>query len=129
MNNTKKVPVILVVDDEPVISETFRAIFEDNFEVLTSSSGKDALDRIAKNSINLIFLDISIPDMNGIQVLSRIKEYNKDLPVIIITGIDNQNTIMEARRLGASDYVHKPFDIKQVLTMTYKALRENRVLK
>jgi len=126
MDKAEGLPQVLVVDDEPIILETFKAIFEGHFEVLTAACGRDALDEIAENSINLVFLDLSIPDMSGMRILAKIKEQDNNLPVIIITGNDNQAVKGEAKRLGAIDYIDKPFDIEQVLDMAYKTLNKNK---
>ena len=126
MNNAKKLPKVLVVDDEPVILETFKAIFDGHFEVLTVGCGRDALDEIRKSSINLVFMDLGIPDMGGMRVLAKIKEQDNNLPVIIITGNDNQAVKGEAKRLGAVDYIDKPFDIEQILNMARKTLNKNK---
>lgn len=126
MNKTGHAPRILVVDDEPIILETFKFIFGNRFELLTAATGKDALESISKDSVDLVFLDLSLPDMHGMQVLNAIKGHNNHLPVIIISGDDNQAMIREAQRLGAMDYIDKPFDIEQVLSIAQETLNKNK---
>jgi len=129
MNNTKNLPVVLVVDDEPAALETFEAILDGQFEVLTARSGKEALDKIVKEPINLIFLDIKMPDMDGMQVLRKIKEYDGSLSVIMATAVDSTHTAVEAMHLGASDYITKPFDVEEVIAVAQKAIAQERLAK
>jgi len=129
MNNPKKLPVVLVVDDEPAALETFEAILEGKFEVLTARSGKEALDRVSKESIDLVFLDIIMPDIDGMVVLRKIKEYDKNLSVIMATATDSARKAVEAMRLGACDYITKPFDVQEVITVAQKAIEQGKLLK
>jgi DNA-binding NtrC family response regulator len=129
MNNPKNLPVVLVVDDEPAVLETFESIFEGRFEVLTARSGKEALDKIAQESINVVFLDIKMPDMDGMQVLRKIKEYDENLAVIIATVTDSARTAVEAMQLGACNYITKPFDVEEVIAVAQKAIERERLLK
>jgi CheY-like chemotaxis protein len=123
MNNTEKIPVVLVIDDEPIVLETFKVIFDNHFKVLTAASGRQALDIITKASVNLIFLDINIPDMNGIEVLYKIKEYNKNIPVIVVTATEDVDIQLEAKRLGIDDYISKPFDVEEVIALAHKTIK------
>ena len=129
MNNPKNLPIALVVDDEPAVLETFETILEGRFEVLTARSGKDALDKIAKESINMVFLDIAMPDMDGMQVLRKIKEYDENLPVIMATATDSARKAVEAMQLGASNYITKPFDVDEVITVAEKALEQDKLFR
>jgi len=129
MNNTKNLPVVLVVDDEPAALEAFEAILDGQFEVLTARSGKEALDKIVKEPINLIFLDIKMPDMDGMQVLRKIKEYDGSLSVIMATAVDSTHTAVEAMRLGACDYITKPFDVEEIIAVARKAIAQERLAK
>lgn len=124
MNNTEKIPVVLVIDDEPIVLETFKVIFDNHFKVLTAASGRQALDIITKASVNLIFLDINIPDMNGIEVLYKIKEYNKNIPVIVVTATEDVDIQLEAKRLGIDDYISKPFDVEEVIALAHKTIKK-----
>lgn len=127
MNNTKNLPVVLVVDDEPAALEAFEAILDGRFEVLTARSGKEALDKIVKEPINLIFLDIKMPDIDGMQVLRKIKEYDGNVPVIMATAVDSTHTAVEAMQLGACDYITKPFDVEEVIAVAQKAIEQDKL--
>jgi len=124
MNNTEKIPVVLVIDDEPIVLETFKVIFDNHFKVLTAASGRQALEIISNSSVNLIFLDITIPDMNGIEVLYKIKEYNKNIPVIVVTATEDVDIQLEAKRLGIDDYISKPFDVEEVIALAHKTIKK-----
>jgi len=129
MNNPKKLPVVLVVDDEPAALETFEAILEGKFEVLTARSGKEALDKVSREQIDLVFLDITMPDIDGMVVLRKIKEYDKNLSVIMATATDSARKAVEAMRSGACDYITKPFDVQEVITVAQKAIEQEKLLK
>jgi DNA-binding NtrC family response regulator len=126
MNNTEKIPVVLVIDDEPIVLETFKVIFDNHFKVLTAASGRRALEIISNSSVNLIFLDINIPDMNGIEILHKIKEHDRNLPVILVTATANADMIVEAKRLGIDDYLTKPFDVDKAIALAQKTIKKKR---
>lgn len=113
----EKIPVVLVIDDEPIILETFKAIFNNHFRVLTALTGRQALEIINKTSIDLIFLDINIPDMNGIEILRGMKESNKNIPVIMVTASENADIQLQAKRLGIQGYISKPFDMDKIIAL------------
>jgi len=129
MSNKKDFPVVLVVDDEPIVLETFKTILDGQFKVLTAGNGEQALDIIARESINLVFLDIRMPDMDGMEVLRRIKERDENLSVIMATATDSARTAVEAMQLGACNYITKPFDADEVVTVARKAIERENLLK
>ncbi|MDD5194658.1 MAG: sigma-54 dependent transcriptional regulator [Candidatus Omnitrophica bacterium] len=129
MVDTKKLAVVLVVDDEPAVLETFESILEGKFTVLTARGGVEALERVTKESINLVFLDITMPDMDGIRVLRKIKEYDENLAVIMATATDSARKAVEAMQLGACNYITKPFDAREVLAAAEKALAQEKLRK
>ncbi|MCK4389572.1 MAG: response regulator [Desulfobacterales bacterium] len=107
----KRKQTILVVDDEEMILAVFqRLLSKEQYTVLTASNGKKALEVVAEKSPDLVMLDLKLPDMSGIDVLRRIKRINENIEVIIITGYGTMKTARAAMRLGAYDYVTKPFD-------------------
>lgn len=102
---------ILVVDDEKNIREALRMLLEDEYEVALAASGREALGMIEENP-GLVILDVRLPDMGGLEVLRRIRELNPNLPVIMLSGVGEVGTVVEAMRAGAVDYLPKPFDSK-----------------
>ena len=112
MSSAKK-GSIMIVDDEPdillVLEEFLR---KEWFKVLTARTGKDAIEKLRTNDIDLILLDMSMPDMNGIETLMELKKIKSDISVIMITAYRDAEKVVEAFRLGACDCIFKPFDLK-----------------
>jgi DNA-binding NtrC family response regulator len=107
---TKKPPTILIVDDDESMRDTLEAILKKDFNVLKVSNGKDAISTIKKKDIDVVLLDIMLPDINGIDVLKEIKEDNEDVDVIMITAVREIDTAVKAIKVGAYDYITKEFD-------------------
>ena len=127
--NRRNLPVILAVDDDLSVLASLEAILENDFEVLTASNARDALEKINNRDVSLVFLDIAMPDMDGMQILRRIKEYDQNLPVIMATASDSCRKAVEAMRSGASDYIAKPFDADEVVAVAKKALEQKELVK
>jgi DNA-binding NtrC family response regulator len=121
-------PTILVVDDDPGLRESFRLILEDEFEVLDVPDGHQALDIVRSCQVDLVLLDIRLPGMDGLEVLERIKGLDEQLDVILVTAVKTVRTAVSAMKLGALDYLTKPFDEDEVLALIRRAL-EKRALE
>jgi len=120
---------ILIADDEIPIIEGLKALLEEEgYDVVTATEGKEAYDRIAKETINLLLVDLTIPGMNGIQILEKIKGNNICTEVIIITGKGTITTAVEAMKAGAYDYLTKPVAPDRLRTVILKALEHNRLV-
>lgn len=122
-------PTILVVDDETNVIESFKLFLEDKYNLLTVTSGEEALEKIEKENINLVLLDILMPGMSGLEVLSKIKEKHDDIDVIMITAIKTVRTAIQAMKLGAYDYITKPFDVDEVLNSIQRVLEKQNLFK
>jgi two-component system nitrogen regulation response regulator NtrX len=127
---------ILVVDDEPAIRDTMRMTLEyDGHEVLAAGSGQEALAMAERESPDLVFLDIKMPGMDGLEVLSRLRGTNETLPVVIISAHGTAATALEAGRLGAFRFIEKPLTKDYVLDAVREGLelgtlrKENRTLR
>lgn len=104
--------ILIVDDDESVNDFLMKFLQRKGYPAVQSvNTGKDALELIKKEDIKLVLLDIKLPDMNGIEILSKIKEVKKDVDVVMITGFPEEETAKEALKLGAYDYIMKPFDL------------------
>jgi CheY-like chemotaxis protein len=102
---------ILVVDDEPAILDLFREYLVDQgLEVVTAQSGPEALDRLGTDKPDLMFLDMRMPGMDGIEALKRVRAINLRIPVLMISANDDLAAVKEAIGLGAFDYTLKPVD-------------------
>jgi two-component system nitrogen regulation response regulator NtrX len=122
-------PIVLVVDDGEGIRETLSGIFEDEgCDVLASSSGEEAIELTKEQNPDLIFLDIWLPGIDGIQTLEEIKVLKPDLPVIMISGHGNIELAVKATRMGAYDFLEKPLSLERVLLVAKRAL-ERRTLE
>lgn len=122
-------PVILAVDDEADMLETYRSILSKKFNLLTAASGSAALEALKDNPVSLILLDMKMARMNGLEVLKQIKEQETEPEVIVITASREVATAVEAMKLGALDYITKPFDVKELLVIIEKALEKRALIK
>jgi two-component system response regulator AtoC len=120
-------PVILVVDDDPGIRESFRLVLEDQYELLEAADGPQALERVQAAPVDLVLLDVRLPGMDGIEVLERIKAIDDHVEVVLVTAVQTVRAAVAAMKLGAFDYVTKPFDEDEILPLIRRAL-ERRAL-
>src|SRR5690349_437758 len=119
---------ILVVDDEAEIRRSVRMILEyDGYDVLEASSGPEGVALAEKESPDLVFLDIKMPGMDGLEALQRIKASNETLPVVIISGHGTVCTAVEATKAGAFDFIEKPLASERVLVTIRNALDQTRL--
>jgi len=124
-----KESVVFIVDDEEGIRESLSGIFEDEgYEVITASSGEEALKILKEQSMDLILLDVWLPGMDGMQILKEIKDLKPDIPVIMISGHGNIELAVKATRMGAYDFLEKPLSLEKVLLDAKRAL-EKRMLE
>jgi len=102
---------ILVIDDDPLVGRTLSShLSRKGFEVLLAENGEEGLQKYGESCPDLVILDIRLPDKDGLEVLGKIKEKNKDACIIIITAYDDMKTTIEAIKLGAFEYLVKPLD-------------------
>jgi two-component system NtrC family response regulator len=121
---------ILIVDDEPNYQVVLAEILKDEgFEVFTASSGLAGLPIVYSTDLDLVLSDMKMPGMDGIAFLAKIKEYNKHLPVILITAYAEVEKAVEAMRLGAFTYLAKPFSNEQLLASVRKAIEHYGLIR
>ena len=121
---------ILVVDDEAHICDLFHKVLsKEGHEVSIASNGKKALEITKKERPNLVLLDLKLPDIDGIEVLRQLKKIRKDIMVIMITAYGTVKTAREAMKLGAYDYISKPFTLTKVENLIKKALEMQALTK
>ena len=113
---------ILIIDDEMSIRESLRMIFKNDFHVLLAQNGKEAKEILEKEDLDIVLLDLLIPDIGGMEILKEIKNRGNKPLVIVITAVRSIKTAVEAMKLGAFDYITKPFDIEEVRVVVRKAL-------
>lgn len=120
---------ILVVDDEHLIRWSLEQnLKKQGYDVTVAGSGEDALRILQEETPDLVLLDIQLPGINGLEVLEKIKELEDDVVVIMVTALGVLETAVKAMRLGAHDYINKPFNLDELAIVIKKAL-ETRELK
>ncbi|UCE17862.1 MAG: response regulator [Gemmatimonadota bacterium] len=121
---------ILVVDDDEGVRDSLKVILEDEYDVWDADGGKKALNVFMSMKPNLVFLDLVLPDMGGVDVLEKIKRLCPMTPVVILTAYSNINSALHAIESGASDYIPKPFSVEEIQVRTAELLgnEKNRPL-
>ncbi len=109
-------PRILIADDEEGIRESLRLILGEDYELAFASDGEETLARLAQESFELVLLDIKMPKLDGLEVLRRIKANGLTTPVLVLTAYQSVELAREAVKLGALNYLPKPFEREQILT-------------
>ncbi|MBI2317191.1 MAG: sigma-54-dependent Fis family transcriptional regulator, partial [Betaproteobacteria bacterium] len=121
---------ILVVDDEEiVIRSCLRILGEGGYEVEAVRSGREALEKIEETPYDVLILDIMMPGMDGLEVLQRVKETHPDIDIIMVTGLSQIETAVRSMKLGAFDYLPKPFNPDELKLVVGRALERRRLLQ
>ena len=114
---------ILVIDDEAAIRDSLRMILEyEGYEMLGAATGEEGIGVVEREAVDLVFLDIKMPGMDGLEVLGRLKKVAESLPVVMISGHATVSTAVEATKVGAFDFVEKPLTTERVLLTIRNAL-------
>jgi DNA-binding NtrC family response regulator len=125
----EKLGTILVVDDENGIRQSFKVLFKDSYHVLVAETGKEAIDLLTGNSVDLILLDILLPDVNGLELLEKLKAIDPSPEVIMVTAVKDLQTAVKAIKLGAYEYIIKPFLVDEVLNIVERAFEKRSLLR
>ena len=121
---------ILLIDDERAIRRALREILEfENCQVHEAESGVQALQLLEQSSFDLIFSDIKMPHMDGIELLEQIKKKNLETPVVMISGHGNVETAVGAIKLGAFDFIEKPLDLNRILVLLRQVKDRNHLVE
>lgn len=116
-------PQLLIVDDKASMRSLLEATFaEKGYAILTASDGQEAIDRIGEQTFDIIITDLNMPEKNGIDVLKAAKTASEDTEVIVVTAFGTMETAVEAMRLGAYDFLAKPFQIAEIETKVRKII-------
>jgi len=121
-------PRILIVDDEPEITAILSDLFDRKYDCTTAGSAEEALGRLAGTSYELVVSDITMPGMSGLDMIPHVKRNSPNSVVVMISGMQTVESAIEALRLGAFDYVMKPFDLRQVEAVVTRALEHRDLI-
>ncbi len=116
---------ILVVDDEEALRTVLSTeLSSEGYEVSTAADGSEAIDLVKGNNYDLVLLDIKMPNVDGFEVLKYVKGNKPDIKVIMLTGFADLKNAIESKRLGAEDFVSKPYDLVDLLTTIERVLSD-----
>src|SRR5579862_3667645 len=119
---------ILIIDDEADMRFAIRMLLErTGHTVVEAAEGEAALVRLAEGGIDLALLDMRLPGMDGIQILQKIREQRKDVPVIMVTGYGNVELVDQALQMGADHYLSKPFHNKELIDVVHFTLQKRGI--
>lgn len=121
---------ILIIDDEQPIRKALKEILEyEKYEIEEAKSGIEGLEKIQENKYDIVLCDIKMPQMDGIETLEKIMEFNPEIPVVMITGHGNVETAVEALRKGAYDFIEKPLDMNRLLVSVRNAKEKKTLVR
>lgn len=120
---------VLVVDDEPGVRESLRMVLKERYDVASAVSGEEALRTMTGESFDVVLLDILMPSMDGLEVLERIKGQPVSPQVVMLTATKTVKTAVTAMKLGAFDYVTKPFDVDELLIIIDRAVESAALVR
>jgi putative nucleotidyltransferase with HDIG domain len=118
-------PRILIVDDEVEITEILADLLSEDYECLKAGSAEDALARLRESEFQLVISDITMPGMSGLEMIPHVKKLSPETVVVMISGMQTVESAIGALRLGAFDYLMKPFDLRQVEAVVKRALEHH----
>jgi putative nucleotidyltransferase with HDIG domain len=118
-------PRILIVDDEVEITEILADLLSEEYECTRAGSAEEALSRLQESEFQLVISDITMPGMSGLDMIPHVKEFSPDTVVVMISGMQTVESAIGALRLGAFDYLMKPFDLRQVEAVVKRALEHH----
>ncbi len=128
LDNKTDAQHILVVDDEMSICEILSKYLSKNgYDVLQAQSAEKAIEIMKEKNVDLVLTDIKMPGMTGVDLLKWIKGYNDFIPVIMTTGFPTLDTAIEALKLGAYDYLNKPFHLEEIVEKVARALQTRQL--
>jgi len=127
--NEKNKATVLVIDDEHGIRQSFKMVLKDEFNVLLAETGAKAIEIFSKSSVDLILLDILLPDTNGLDLLKNLKQIDPNTEIIMVTAVKEIQTAVNAIKLGAYEYIIKPFVVDDVINTINRALEKHNLVK
>jgi DNA-binding NtrC family response regulator len=120
---------LLVIDDDPKVSWVISEGLKGSCEILSARNGTEGLKLLSQTRPDLVLLDIKMPGMDGIEVLSQIKKKDQFLDVIMLSGHGEIKNVVESMQKGAANFINKPFDVKELEIHIQQVLEKNRLKK
>jgi two-component system nitrogen regulation response regulator NtrX len=121
-------PRVLVIDDEAAIRDSLKMILEyEGYEVLTAATGEEGIAQAEREAPDLVFLDVKMPGMDGLEVLQRLRHLVEVMPIVVVSGHGTVSTAVEATKLGAFDFIEKPLERERVLVTVRNAVDSRRL--
>ena len=114
---------LLIIDDDRHLLDSLRVVFSGTYEVYTALSAEEALPTLSQQSMDVVLLDVILPGMDGVELLRKINQTWRGLPVIMISGAPSIRPVIQALDLGACDYIRKPFDVDELRLVVERALK------
>jgi len=120
---------VLIVDDEPGVRESLRMVLKEGYEPFAVGSSGEALETLAATSVDVVLLDIVMPGMDGVQLLEELRVRFPNLPIVMLTATKTVKTAVGAMKLGAFDYITKPFDVDELRVILDKATERAELVR
>ena len=125
----EKIKMMLVDDEERFLSTTKKLLNKKGYEALTAISGAEALDKLRTENVHVVILDVKMPGMDGIETLKAIKKFHPMVEVIMLTGHATAESAVEGLKAGATDYLMKPTDVKELIMKAEEAFEKRQRLE
>jgi DNA-binding NtrC family response regulator len=125
MNNS----TILIVDDEHGVRQSFKIVLKEHYRLFFAENGTTALDIFKQKQVDLVLLDILLPDIDGLVLLKEMKESEPDTEIIMVSALKEISSAVQAMKLGAFDYIAKPFEVDELLSVVKRALERKKLQK
>jgi len=125
MNNS----TILIVDDERGVRQSFNMVLKEHYRLLFAENGVTALDIFKQKHVDLVLLDILLPDLDGLVLLKELKESEPQTEIVMVSALKEISSAVRAMKLGAFDYITKPFEVDELLSVVKRALERRKLQK
>ena len=115
---------ILIVEDDKAIQNLLKiALKQENHNVMTVGTAREGIDYTVKNIVDVMILDLGLPDMDGINVVKTVREFNEKMPILVVSARDDENEKIKCLDAGVNDYVQKPFSSAELMARVRAAIR------
>ncbi|MCS7181151.1 MAG: response regulator, partial [bacterium] len=128
-SNNQEKETILIIDDELGPRESLRFIFKDKYNVITAESGSKGIEIVKSRKVDIIILDLKMPDKNGIETLEEIRKYDENVPIIILTGYGDMEAARKAMRYGVIEFLSKPFEVLEIERIVAKGIEKGKAIR